>query len=61
MFQVILRFINRNICTKYKGADLQWYHFMSLKVFLLPGMIYALRSPNIADKNSISVNSMESY
>lgn len=61
MFKVILRFINRNIWAKYKGNDLLWDHIMSHKVFLLPGMIYALPSPNIADKNCISVDSMESY
>lgn len=53
MFQVI--------CAKYKGIDLLWNYTMSRKVFLLPGMIYALPSPNIADKNCISVDSMESY
>lgn len=36
-------------------------HTMSHKVFLLPGMIYALPSPNIAYKNCISVDSMETY
>ena len=46
IFQVILKFTNRNICTKYKGADLLWDHIISLKVFLFPGwlMLYIVQT-----------------